>query len=67
MLPVEDFQRRYQEEEGVRRQKLEVEAPKMCLEEYELVKAIFAVLIPTLIGSIILYIIVMRLLPYERP
>jgi hypothetical protein len=39
---------RYQEE--VRRQKLEDEAFKMRLEEDELAKALFAVLIPTLIG-----------------
>jgi hypothetical protein len=39
---------KYQEE--VRRQKLEVEAFKMRLEEDELAKALFAVLIPTLIG-----------------
>jgi hypothetical protein len=57
---------KYQEEE-VRHQKLEVEAFKMCLEEDELSKALFAVLIPTLIATTILYILMMRPLPYEEP
>jgi hypothetical protein len=39
----------------------------MYLEEDELAKAIFAVLIPTLIGMTILYILVMGPLPYEKP
>jgi hypothetical protein len=39
----------------------------MCLDEEELAKAIFAILIPTLVATTILYILMMRLLPYERP
>ena len=39
----------------------------MCLDEEELTIAIFAILIPTLVASIILYILVMRPLPYEKP
>jgi Na+/glutamate symporter len=56
---------KYQEE--VRRQNLEVEALKMCLEVDELVTFVFATLISMLIGSIILYIVVTRPLPYEKP
>ena len=63
MLPSEDFRSKYQEE-GVYRWKQEVEAHKMCLDEEELAITIFAFLIPPLVGSIILYILVMRLLPY---
>jgi hypothetical protein len=39
----------------------------MFLDEDELAMAIFAILIPTLVASIILYILVMRPLPYKRP
>jgi len=67
VLPVEDFQRKYQEEEEIRHQKPELEALKMWLEEDELVKVPFAILIPTLIATTIFYIIVMRPLQYERP
>ena len=39
----------------------------MCLDEDELTMTIFGILIPTMVASIILYILVMRPLPYERP
>jgi hypothetical protein len=39
----------------------------MCLDEEELAMAIFAILIPILVATTILYILMMRLLPYERP
>jgi len=66
-LVVKDFRRKYQEEEEVRCQKPEVEAFKMCLDEEELIITIFAILIHPLVGSIILYILVMHPLPYEKP
>jgi hypothetical protein len=64
-LSVKDFRRKYQED--VRHQNPDVEALKMYLEEDELAKAIFVVLIPTLIGMTILYILVMGPLPYDKP
>ena len=39
----------------------------MCLDEDELTMTIFAILTPTMVASIILYIPVMRPLPYEMP
>ena len=39
----------------------------MCLEAEELVIAIFAILMLTLLGMLILLILVSRPLPYKRP
>jgi len=67
VLQAEDYQRKHQAEAGGHCQKQEVDTLKMYLDEEELTIAIFAILIPTLVASIILYILVMRPLPYEKP
>jgi len=58
-------------EENIKKKKYAVGSqklnPKICSEEDELVKFVFAILIPMLIGSIILYIHVIRPLSYEKP
>jgi len=67
VLQAEDYRRKHQAEVGGHCQKQEVDTLKMCLDEEELTIAIFAIIIPTLVASIILYILVMRPLPYEKP
>jgi hypothetical protein len=64
---VANYRRKHQAGVGVHCQKQEGGTLKMCLDEEELAKAIFAILIPTLVATTILYILMMRLLPYERP
>jgi len=59
--------RRHQQEGGVHCGKEEVDTLNMCLDEEELAITIFAFLIPPLVGAIILYILVMRPLPYGKP
>jgi hypothetical protein len=67
VLQAADYRRKHRVGAGVHCEKQKADALKMCLDEDELAMAIFAILIPTLVASIILYIVVMRPLPYERP
>jgi len=67
VLQAGDYRRKHQAGAGVHCQKQEADTLKMCLDEDELTMTIFAILIPTMVASIILYILVMRPLPYERP
>ena len=67
MPQAADYRRKHQAGAEVHCQKQEADTLKTCLDEDELTMTIFAILIPTMMASIILYILVMRPLPYERP
>ena len=67
VLQAGDYRRKHQVGAGVHCQKEEVDTFKMCLDEDELTMTIFGILIHTMVAAIILYILIMRPLPYERP
>ena len=67
VLQAGDYRRKHQVGAGVHCQKQEADTLKTCLDEDELTMTIFAILIPTMMASIILYILVMRPLPHEKP
>ena len=54
MLQAGDYRRKHQAGAGVHCQKQEADSLKMCLDEGELTMTIFAILIPTMVASIIL-------------
>ena len=67
MLQAADYRRKHRAGARVHCQKQEADTLKMCLDEDELTMTIFAILTPIMVASIILYILVMRPLPNERP
>ena len=67
VLQAGDYRRKHQVGAGVHCQKEEADTFKMCLDEDELIMTIFGILIRTMVAAIILYILIMRPLPYERP
>ena len=54
MWQARDYRRKHQAGAGVHCQKQEADSLKMCLDEGELTMTIFAILIPTMVASIIL-------------